>query len=92
MPLFFFDIYDDDQIELDQIGLELEGLEEARKQADALLPEIVREENASNKCRALRVVVRSLDGHRLYQAALTLSSGWLDRPGSDDSQLTDERP
>ena len=44
MPLYYFDIIDDGTMHRDEFGADLPGFEEARQQAQSLLPDIARDE------------------------------------------------
>jgi hypothetical protein len=72
MPRYFFDVHDG-KFSPDEVGVELEDADEARKQVWATLPMLAahRHPNGSMGCQ-LRMDVRGEAGNHLYHAALTL--------------------
>ena len=58
LPLYFFDTRDGDTFVPDEIGLELQGIEEARDQAAVYLAEMAKEVLPGSTRRELAVEVR----------------------------------
>jgi len=73
MPRYFFDTYDGETITEDDEGLELEGIEAARREALAALPDMARAMIPDDGDRRTMVVkVRDESGKVVLQAALAL--------------------
>jgi hypothetical protein len=77
MPLFYFDLVDDEESLPDNCGIELADVVEARIQAQALLPDIAREKLPDGDRRDLSVTVRSSEGLCCYKAVLTIQGEWM---------------
>ena len=72
MPRYFFDVHDG-TFAPDEFGVELEGIDAARKQVWNTLPAMAsqREADGDMACQ-LRLDVRDATGKHLFHAALTL--------------------
>ncbi len=81
MPVYYFDIYDNDRFMPDDFGAELEDVQEARIQAIALLPDLARDALPDGDHHVFKVVVKCPDRLVHYMATLTLDGGWVDPPG-----------
>lgn len=71
MPRFFFDIHDADGFHRDDIGDEFADFAEARDQAQALLPDIVREELPDGELHEVVCEVRDQSGRTVYRGEIT---------------------
>ncbi|WP_298961098.1 hypothetical protein [uncultured Methylobacterium sp.] len=78
MPRYFFDIFDGNGRQSDDTGTEFADLDDVRKAAMQLLPNIAREEipKDGDRC-SLVVLVTDEDGHPVYSATLTYTGLWL---------------
>lgn len=71
MPHFFFDIHTDKDTQIDDTGHSFETIEEVRKEAQRLLPEIAYHDIPTDgDHRAFMVLVRGEDGRSIFTAAL----------------------
>jgi hypothetical protein len=68
MPRFFFDIHDGEAFTPDREGLDLDGLEEAKK----TLPEIVKDEMPDGDRRDFTVDVKDIAGQIVWRVTLSL--------------------
>ena len=84
MPLYFFDVIDDEVISRDEFGIELAGLDEARDQAIVLLPDIARDELPGGERRVFACWVRDDRDRVVYRGSLTYQGEW--------PVLEDEKP
>jgi hypothetical protein len=73
VPRFFFDTYDSDRLILDDEGLELEDLEAANREAQAILPHMARDGLPDGDERVFIVSVRDEAGQVVLRAALSLA-------------------
>ena len=71
MPRFFFDIHDAKGSHRDEFGDELADFEEAREQAQAILPDIVREELPDGELHKITCEVRDETGEIVYRGEIT---------------------
>ena len=78
MPLYYFDVSDDGQSFPDEWGIDLDTIDEARAQAQALLPHLAREGLPKDDRRELSVNVRSSEGPCRYRVTLTIQGEWID--------------
>ena len=69
MPRFFFDIHDGEKFTPDRVGLELEGLEAAKK----ALPDIVKEEMPNGDRRDFTVDVKNVARRIVWRVTLSLA-------------------
>ena len=81
MPRFFFDIRDADGFHRDEAGDEFESFQEARDQAQSLLPDIARAELPDGELHEIMCEVRSDANRIVYRAKLTLRAGMVDEAG-----------
>ena len=72
MPRFYFDTHDDDRFVPDNEGVELKGVEEAKAEAVAALPDMARDALPDGDRRDFVVMVRNEGGHTVLRARLTL--------------------
>ena len=71
MPRFFFDIHDNTKKQIDDTGHVFVTMEQVRKEAQRLLPEIAFHEIPHDgDHRSYLVLVRDEGGHPIYTAAL----------------------
>lgn len=71
MARFFFDTHDDQNKQVDDTGHELSSMEQVRREAQRLLPEIAYHEiPADGDHRSFLVLVRNESGRTVYTAAL----------------------
>jgi hypothetical protein len=71
MPRFFFDVRDVDGFHRDPIGDEFDSFEEARQQAQALLPDILRRELPDGEYHIVVCDVRNADDRVIYRGEIT---------------------
>ena len=71
MPRFFFDVRDAQGFHRDEIGDDFANFEEARDQAQALLPDIAREELPDGELHQITCEVRDSTGRIVYRGHLT---------------------
>ena len=71
MPLYFFDIRDKNGLHRDEVGDELDSFEEARAQAQSLLPDMMREEMPGGDLHIVTCDVRDEADHVVYRGELT---------------------
>ncbi len=86
MPLYFFDIYDNDELVTDEVGVELESLHEAREQALTLLPDLAREEMPDGDRRDFTAVVRCHERRIRYRTTLSIRGEWTEPPDESRSR------
>ncbi|WP_336489798.1 DUF6894 family protein [Methylobacterium nigriterrae] len=80
MPRYFFDIQDGGPRYDDQ-GTECATLEDVRKAAMRVLPDIAREQVPQDgDRRTFTVVARDESGNAVYTATLSFAGIWLTRP------------
>lgn len=71
MPRFFFDVRDAKGLHRDVIGEEFESFEDARQQAQALLPDIAREELPDGEYHLILCDVRDEDDRTVYRGEIS---------------------
>jgi hypothetical protein len=71
MPRYYFDIHDAEGFHRDDIGDDFVDFEEARDQAQALLPDIVREELPDGELHEVACEVRDQSGRTVYRGEIT---------------------
>ncbi len=71
MPRYFFDISDAKGFHRDEFGNEFVSLDEARDQAQSLLPDIAREELPDGELHQITCEVRDDTGRIVYRGKLT---------------------
>ncbi|MGI3903330.1 MAG: DUF6894 family protein [Janthinobacterium lividum] len=84
MPLYYFDVYDNERLEPDDFGVELDNLDEARVQAIALLPHMAREASPDGDHHVFKVVVKCEDKRVRYISTLTVEGSWVEPPSSPE--------
>ena len=78
MARYFFDVYDDNEPQIDEMGVELDSREAVRKEAQRILPDIARfEVPEDGDRRSFVVVVRDEAHHNIYSATLTYTGLWF---------------
>jgi hypothetical protein len=75
-PRFFFDTYDGQTLVEDEEGLELEGPQAARDQAQAALADMVRDVMPDGDQRTLTIRVRNESGKTVLKATVSLMVEW----------------
>ena len=84
MPLFFFDIHDNDEVQRDAEGMALEDTLAARQEAVRALTSLgFHEPHRNVEQRTLSVVVRDHDGVPGYSATLSFKGLWMSRGTQD---------
>lgn len=81
MSRFFFDIINAGALARDEFGSDMNGLEEARDQAIAILPDIARDDLPDGETHDFICEVRNEAGRIVYRAKLMLRAGPVDEPG-----------
>ncbi|MGI3898978.1 MAG: DUF6894 family protein [Janthinobacterium lividum] len=81
MPTYFFDIIDNGTLAVDQFGDELADDAEARTQAIALLPTLVRDELPDGDRHEFATKARNQSGKVVYETSLIFQGRWW--PESD---------
>ena len=87
MPLYFFDIIDNGAVNRDEFGIQLASFEEARDQAQVLLPDIARTELPGRDQHTVVCEVREEMRGLVYRGSLTYQGTLL--PNSSVSPLTE---
>ncbi len=76
MPRFFFDTYDGDFFAPDNEGLDLEGIEAAKLQAQKALPDMARDKLPDGDQRVFKVSVRDEAGQVVLRVTLSLVTAY----------------
>lgn len=71
MPRYYFDVYNAKILHRDEFGEELRDFEEAREQAQVLLPDIVRDELPDGELHEVACNVRDETDRVVYRGRLT---------------------
>lgn len=71
MPMYYFDVQDAKGFHRDEIGNEMKDFEEAREQAQGLLPDIAREELPDGELHVVTCAVRDATDRVVYKGKLT---------------------
>ncbi len=71
MPRYYFDVYDAKGFHCDHIGDEMRDFEEARQQAQSLLPDLARDELPDGELHTVACEVRDGSGRIVYRGRLT---------------------
>lgn len=80
MPRFFFDIHDNEDVQRDSEGLELNDAQGARQEAVRTLTSLGFHDPQRNvEQRTLSVVVRDHEGFPIYSATLSFKGLWMSR-------------
>ena len=77
MPRYFFDIDDGVRDLRDNEGVILNDREHARKEVIATLAQLANDKLPNGNNHTFKASVRDETGTRIYEAALTLTSGWV---------------
>ncbi|MGN6145673.1 MAG: DUF6894 family protein [Mesorhizobium sp.] len=78
MPRYFFDTYDQDELNRDDEGLECNVKAEIQERAIDALPDMAREALPDGPNHDFRVQVRNENDRVVFQATLVLRSEWLE--------------
>lgn len=78
MPLYFFDVQDQDEFSRDDVGVECSSPEVVRRIAIEALPDIAKSVLPDGDHHVITVTVRDESGKSVFEASLTLKAGWLD--------------
>ena len=70
MSRYYFDVHDGDGRHRDDMGDEFDSFEEARDQAQSLLPDIIRDELPDGELRSVSCEVRDEAGVLVYRGCL----------------------
>ena len=76
MPLYFFDVTDNNKTTLDESGTDLINDTEARDQALSLLPNIARDLLPGTNRYEISVAIRDEHAKPFYEANLALNGRW----------------
>ena len=80
MPHFHFDIHEDGKLQKDVEGVHLASIEDARREAQHILPAIAYDTIPENgDVKTLMVLVTDEDGQAVYSATLSYNGKWLKR-------------
>ncbi len=79
MSVYYFDIHDGSRSSTDIEGCELSERASVEAEAVRILPAVVLHERQDAGDRDLHVRVRDEQGDYVFQATLTLRSGWIGR-------------
>ncbi|WP_312793761.1 DUF6894 family protein [Tianweitania sp.] len=78
MTPYFFDVLANDKLTKDDLGLELNSLEEVRSAAMHALPAIAKDElTMESDHQSYTILVRSEGGEPIYTATLNFAGLWL---------------
>ena len=75
MPRYYFDTYDGQEWAIDQIGIEIEDLEQAQKEAHTALADIANDELPDGSELTMAVRVRDESNQVVIETALDLKTG-----------------
>ncbi len=73
MGRFYFDITVDTDVTCDDIGVEMESLHDAQREAFAVLPSLAKDLPPDDRNQEIVVEVRGKQGGAVFKAILTLS-------------------
>ena len=74
---YFFDIEENGELTVDEVGTVLPNFKSVRDEAIRALPELAKDELPDGPQHSFRVKVRDLSGDYIFQASLELKSQWL---------------
>jgi hypothetical protein len=74
MPRFYFDLIEDDRLTPDDTGLDLEGLDTARMEAQQGLAEIVRGAVPDGNAKMMACKIRDESGRTLLTLMITMTA------------------
>ncbi len=72
MPRYFFDTHDGETLSGDQAGVECDGVEAARIEAQNALADLVRDVTPDGKQRTIALRVRDETGRTVVRAAVSI--------------------
>lgn len=78
MPLYFFDIQDQEKVSRDDIGIECGTCEAVRDAAIEALPDLARDLRSDVERHSIIVLVRDEAGKNVFRASLTLDASLPD--------------
>lgn len=78
MPLYFFDVENQDILSEDDVGIECQSRNELRNIAIKALTEIANSAFPDGDHHIITVTVRDETGKPIFRASLRLDAGWLD--------------
>ena len=80
MSRYYFDIHEDGELQKDVDGVELASFEDARKEAQIILPSIAYDSiPRDGDHKSFVVLVTDADGQPVYSATLSYNGVWLMR-------------
>jgi hypothetical protein len=91
MQRYYFDTYEDGQVIADEVGVELEGIDAARREAAVTLPAIMQDAPRMGQDTRITFVVREEGGGASFTATMTLSFG-LPHAAEIHAPLTADAP
>lgn len=71
MPRYYFDVRDNRGFHRDEVGDDFDSFDEARTQAQSLLPDIAREELPDGDLHTITCDVRNETGRTVYRGEIT---------------------
>jgi hypothetical protein len=78
LALYYFDIHDDQNVRVDDVGVELENPEQARREARQSLSDIAGDElTEGGEFRSFVILVRDGRQTPIYTASLNYTGLWL---------------
>jgi hypothetical protein len=77
MPVYFFDVTEDQVHLRDEVGLEFADDQEAKEAAMMALPEMVTHRRPDGDRHVVRLTVRNEAGLPICRATLTVEAEWL---------------
>lgn len=75
---YFFDIFDGDRFDHDDVGTMLPSREEVRIQSTTLLPALATDVLPDGRHRTFVVRVRDANNHYIFEATMIMSNGFID--------------
>ena len=76
MPRYYLDLYHGDGLTVDDEGQVFETRARLRREAIRILPDVLRDEMFEGDRPEIMVKVRDESGRHIFEASLTLNSGW----------------
>ena len=78
MTRYFFDVTSNGDLIQDEEGDDLDGLQAARAEAIAILPDLARDLKIDGDQHSLAVTARDVTGKSVFRAKLSLNCVWLE--------------
>lgn len=78
MPRYYLDLYHRDGLTADEEGQVFETRARLRREAIRILPDVLRDEMFEGDRTEITIKVRDENGCHIFEASLTLNSGWSD--------------